>query len=445
MAIKITEIEALEGNNELVREIISKNPSWAIRYGTTIFFLILIGLLILSYVIKYPDVITARCQLTTSSPPQKIVTKRSGDLVLLKNDMDFVEEGTPIGYIRSSTDYVQGFKLREVLKQPRENLIKSQDFLHLLRSTDQLGSYNSSVNDLVKSLDNYSFNKRMNPIGREIEVIQRQILKNQELLSQKKKQRRIVEKEYELISKDHSRNKHLFNQNVISEKDFDESTRVLLGSENSIESLSGEVINLEMNLISLEKTLVQFDNQFSNNNLVLVQSINNTFDNLKNTLNQWWDEMVLMSTFSGKLIFHKPMRNNQFIQANTHVLSVIRDKGYEIEAVAIISTVNSGKVKQNQNVHIMLDDYPYEEFGVIKGKVNNFSNLTVDDSYLVKISIDSSNLKTSYHMNLNYRSEMVGTAEIITDDLRLIERFFYQLRKLVSNTSNTSTPKKQTN
>jgi len=41
-------------------------------------------------------------------------------------------------------------------------------------------------------------------------------------------------------------------------------------------------------------------------------------------------------------------------------------------------------------------------------------------------------LVTSYNKEIPFKQEMRGTAEIITEDLRLIERFFYQFKELVS-------------
>ena len=46
---------------------------------------------------------------------------------------------------------------------------------------------------------------------------------------------------------------------------------------------------------------------------------------------------------------------------------------------------------------------------------------------MVKAQLDSA-LITSYQIEIPFKSEMNGTAEIITEDLRLLERFFYQLR-----------------
>ncbi len=39
-------------------------------------------------------------------------------------------------------------------------------------------------------------------------------------------------------------------------------------------------------------------------------------------------------------------------------------------------------------------------------------------------------LQTSYHKKIAFRQEMSGTADIITNDLRLTERILYQFRDI---------------
>ncbi len=46
--------------------------------------------------------------------------------------------------------------------------------------------------------------------------------------------------------------------------------------------------------------------------------------------------------------------------------------------------------------------------------------------YLIDVKLPK-RLITSYNKEIDFKQEMRGTAEIITEDLRLIERFFYQL------------------
>ena len=75
-------------------------------------------------------------------------------------------------------------------------------------------------------------------------------------------------------------------------------------------------------------------------------------------------------------------------------------------------------------------NYPDREFGVLKGKVKSIS-LTPDQdgNLLLDISLPKG-LTTSYKKEIQFQQEMSGNADIITEDLRLIERLLYQFRSI---------------
>jgi len=60
---------------------------------------------------------------------------------------------------------------------------------------------------------------------------------------------------------------------------------------------------------------------------------------------------------------------------------------------------------------------------LIAGEANNTKE------YSVEILLPDK-LKTNYGKNLDFSQDMTGTAEIMTDDLRLLERFFNPLKSI---------------
>lgn len=79
----------------------------------------------------------------------------------------------------------------------------------------------------------------------------------------------------------------------------------------------------------------------------------------------------------------------------------------------------------------MLENFPNAEFGVIQGQVSNIS-IIPDEEGFYSIDVDlPKNLITAYNKNIDFKQEMRGSAEIITEDLRLIERFFYQFKDIL--------------
>lgn len=119
---------------------------------------------------------------------------------------------------------------------------------------------------------------------------------------------------------------------------------------------------------------------------------------------------------------------NQTVNAGDNVFVIIPDKekGYIGKVKAPL--LNSGKIRIRQEVNIRLANYPDREFGILKGLVQAIS-LTPDKdgNLLIDVSLPNA-LETSYKKQIVFQQEMSGTAEIVTEDLRLIERLLYQFR-----------------
>lgn len=112
------------------------------------------------------------------------------------------------------------------------------------------------------------------------------------------------------------------------------------------------------------------------------------------------------------------------------MFSIVPQQSKAFIAKVIAPAQNAGKLKVGQEVNIRLANYPDTEFGVLKGKVQNMSLVPDKEGNLILDVILSKGLKTSYHKEIVFQQEMSGTADIITEDLRLLERLFYQFRSL---------------
>ena len=91
---------------------------------------------------------------------------------------------------------------------------------------------------------------------------------------------------------------------------------------------------------------------------------------------------------------------------------------------------NSGKLQIGQTVNIKLNNYLYQEYGMLKGNVKSISVMPQKETYAIEVSLPN-NLTTSYNKHLEYKEEMQGSADIITQELSVFDRVFYQFRKLL--------------
>ena len=73
-------IEDIELRSEEVQEILTKVPNWMIRSGNTLFLVLILMLLLLSWFVKYPDILLSEAIITTKIPPEKKYARTTGKL-----------------------------------------------------------------------------------------------------------------------------------------------------------------------------------------------------------------------------------------------------------------------------------------------------------------------------------------------------------------------------
>jgi len=97
-----------------------------------------------------------------------------------------------------------------------------------------------------------------------------------------------------------------------------------------------------------------------------------------------------------------------------------------------LSIKEARKVAVGQKVNIRLEDYPSMEFGYLQAKVKIISELSGSGGYSVEVEIPQ-NLLTSFNIPIKVSPDMKGSAEIITADLRLIQRFVNPVKSLLKH------------
>ncbi|GIM61914.1 hypothetical protein CAPN008_19640 [Capnocytophaga canis] len=156
-----------------------------------------------------------------------------------------------------------------------------------------------------------------------------------------------------------------------------------------------------------------------------------SFEQLRKSVIQWEQNYLITSSIDGTVSFQNFIETNQYIASGDVVLSIIPNEKKGLVGIMNIPSANSGKIQKNSKVLIKLDNYRYQEFGIIEGKVEYISlTPSKEGNYYVYITLPKG-LKTSYGKDIIFNKEMTGRADIITEDMRLIERFFYQIRKLL--------------
>ena len=70
-----------ETNYSEIEQLIGKSPSWIVKSGSIIIFFSMIGIFLLSFFIKYPEIITSQVVLTSSNKPITLITYSEGWII----------------------------------------------------------------------------------------------------------------------------------------------------------------------------------------------------------------------------------------------------------------------------------------------------------------------------------------------------------------------------
>lgn len=151
---------------------------------------------------------------------------------------------------------------------------------------------------------------------------------------------------------------------------------------------------------------------------------------LLNQINQWKEKYLIASPIQGKITFINYWSNNQRVKTGDRMASVIPADSMQVIGRANIPSSGFGKVEVGQQVNVKLNGYPYMEFGVLKGMIKSISAVPDgENGYIAEIDFPAG-LTTTYNKDLNLIQQMDGTAEIITKEMRLIQRYLQPIRAL---------------
>jgi hypothetical protein len=179
----------------------------------------------------------------------------------------------------------------------------------------------------------------------------------------------------------------------------------------------------------VERILQDFDHTYSEKKRLCLDNIERSIHNMENSLRSWQQNYLITAPADGKLVFLKNLTENQYLKVSDTLFTVMPDQSDFIASMDF-PVRGMGKADVGQKVIIKLDDYPYQEFGMLEGRVLSMSPSLNVRYYRVLVSLPKG-LKSTYNRTFICKSEMSGTAEIVTADLRLIERAFYGFRKLL--------------
>jgi len=247
-------------------------------------------------------------------------------------------------------------------------------------------------------------------------------------------QRQTLEADLELENRDYERWETLYDSSAISQSELDNSKSDLLQKQHAFEGARTNLANTQIKIDELRGEILDLQLQYEQEKSDIQLSIHKSFNNLNGAINRWAQDYLIVAPIDGSATFNKFWTVNQNITEGEKIISIVPLDSANIIGKLTMPVYRSGKVMVGQKVNIRFENYPYMEFGMVTGYVEKISIVPADNTYAVDVSFPYG-LRTNYRVDLPFTQKMRGNAEIITQDIRLLERIIRPLRSLIQNRS----------
>lgn len=410
-----------------VQELITRPPRWLVRWGITLMALVLVGVLAGAWVLRYPDMVQASFKLTSLKAPKAILTRSDGKLVrLLVSDRNQVHAGQPLAYLESTARHEEVLALMEELNKAwmfvRRNQLEALQVLNL-RQYSQLGELQSSFQTFEQEYGQLQAYLSGNFYSRKRALLQQEIRDLEALAENLRQQRVLQQRDQQLAQEDFAVQQKLADQNVIAPLELKREESKRLARAFPLQQTDAALIQNGVAQRAKQKEILELDQQVVEHRNQFLQTLNT----LRSAAEAWKAKYVVTAPVAGQVVFLSFVQESQHIALGQELFYVAPTHS-EYFGQLHVPQQNFGKVKAGQTVLVKFVGYPFAEFGAVRGRIESIAEVPVRDSvFLAKVALPHG-LTTTYGKTLSYKTGMTASAEILTDNTRLLEKLFYNLR-----------------
>jgi HlyD family secretion protein len=223
----------------------------------------------------------------------------------------------------------------------------------------------------------------------------------------------------------------LFVKKVTAPADFDKSKSNLLGKQYEYEQVKIDESETDIQIAKLDQGILDLELSGAEETRKQQNAWQESFENLAAQISLWKQKYLLEAPIDGVVSFTTYWSKNQNVREGDRVMTIIPSNEGKIIGKIDLPIQGAGKVAINQRVNIKIDNFPYLQYGMIKGVVRNISLVPDNQEYTVEVDLPEG-LTTYYKIEIPFKQEMQGTAEILTDERRLLERIISPIRAIIS-------------
>ncbi|RLJ75151.1 HlyD family efflux transporter periplasmic adaptor subunit [Pedobacter alluvionis] len=416
-------------NSEEVHEIITAVPSWILKWGITLVFAILGSIILLSAFINYPDVVKTSLKINCLNAPKTVLAKQTGKLTaLLVSEGHNVKSGQALAYLESTANAKDVLRLNQELKKVQLRISRRQFEAILLPEGLNIGEMQGSYQNFYGQYLQYQATTKNGYYLKRMAFLEKDLRDIKALNSQIVKQQKIQQLEYKNQEEEYGAYKKLYKNKVISRSEFAQQENKYLASKYPLQQSETAILNNSGTYSAKEKELLDLRHTISEEQAKFVQALNQCITES----DTWIMQHILFAPVDGKVSFAGIVQQDQNIQAGQEIF-IINPGNTDFFGEIQIPQYNMGKIKKGARTLVKMHSYPYEQYGIIKGRLTYISDVAFRDSvFVAKVSFEHFENKDP-DRKIVLKNGMQADAEIITEESSLLQRFFRNITKMLNN------------
>jgi len=441
-ARRFASAEEIELHGEELQEIVGSPPHWLVRWGITAIFTVLAAAVAMSFVVHYPELVRGRVRVTTATPPVRLASRAGGEVArVLARDGQPVRRGDYLVVFRNPADEASVRALSQALDGADAAIRRGEVPADpTLLPTAALGDAQRPYADYRQALSEYRSFLALGYYPQKLASLQAQAADYERQRQNLEARQRLLGQELELAQRQHVRDRELVQRELLSPSEAERNEAAYLQKQQEVEASRSEQTGNEIRLSEARGTLLDLQQKEREERLRLQLAVRASYEALREAVRRWEDDHVLRAPGDGRVSFFRALSVGQYVAPSEPVMAIVPPGGLATATVQV-PPAGAGRIRPGQKVILKFESYPVQEFGTVEGRVTGMS-LVADrpepegDSaprYLVSVSLPRG-LRTSYGKILPLQQEMPGTADIVTQDARVVDRIFDRFRSLAQGT-----------
>lgn len=409
--------------SEELQEILGRMPSWPVRWGSIAILGLMAALLIYAWKVRSPELIRGEAVVMGKRPPAKVRAERSGIIGKLWEDGGVVVEAGERIFFIGKRERMRSVKalLEEARKAKRSLRMGERPPPFPSRKVKE-ESLQGAVQKVKSSFSDYERASEREEELRGSDEREKRIRYARHRLEIQKERKELLKVETAQAEEALRTKRELMEEGAATRKEMREAKRRLLQKEKERKAVERRCFLARSQLSELREGAERSKKEMREEKRKAKEDLSLALENFQRRAEAWLSKRTVKAPIGGELNKLLPVKEGRWIEKGKAPFVIVpRSDGYR--ARGSFPEKGFGKVEKGMEVLLELPEYPRSEYGVLKGRVENASPLSVDGEYQVDIRLENG-LRTNFGRKVEVEGRTSAEAALKTKEKKLLERIF---------------------